>query len=145
MIIRTNLLFPGIAGMTIWPFILIRPKEDTPRLRQHEGIHYLQWTELMVMSFAAQAVLYFGFDISSFWVLLTVSYLSRYLWYVLEFLIRLPKSCLINYQPDANWFNEAWDNAYRAISFEREAFAFDRSPGYLKTRKHFYWLKYVLK
>jgi hypothetical protein len=119
MIIRTNLLFPGIAGMTIWPFILIRPGYESPRLLQHERIHLRQQIEMLLIPF--------------------------YVWYLLEFLIRLPKSCLINYQPDANWFAEAWDNAYRAISFEREAFAFDRSPGYLKTRKHFYWLRYVLK
>ena len=119
MIIRTNLLFPGIAGITIWPVIFVRPEYESPRLIQHERIHLRQQIEMLLIPF--------------------------YLWYLIEWLIRMVKSCLINYQSDANWFAEAWDNAYRAISFEREAYTFDKMPDYLKHRKYFYWLKYVLK
>ena len=53
-------------------------------------------------------------------------YVFFYVWYVIEWLIRLPKG-----------------NAYRSISFEREAYANDKNPNYLKTRKRFAFLKYI--
>ena len=49
-----------------------------------------------------------------------------YIWYLIEWLIRLPKG-----------------NAYRNISFEREAYANDKDPNYLNTRKVFAFLKYM--
>lgn len=53
------------------------------------------------------------------------------LWYGLEFLVRL-----------AEYRN--WDDAYRNISFEREAFANDTNFAYLVfERKPFAWIKYL--
>lgn len=49
-----------------------------------------------------------------------------YLLYFIEWLFRLPK-----------------DNAYRSISFEREAYENDSDINYLKNRKHFAFLKYI--
>lgn len=34
-----------------------------------------------------------------------------------------------------------WNYAYRRISFEREAYEFERYPEYLKTRKRYFWRK----
>lgn len=49
-----------------------------------------------------------------------------YLWYFIEWLVRL--------------FMRG--NAYRHISFEREAYDHMDEPDYLKRRKHFAWMKY---
>lgn len=50
-----------------------------------------------------------------------------YIWYFLEWLIRIPMK----------------GNAYRNISFEREAYAHMDEPDYLKERKPFAWWKYL--
>ena len=56
-----------------------------------------------------------------------MGYIFFYMWYLVEWLIRL----FVN------------SNAYRNISFEREAFINDDNLNYLKTRKRFSWLKYI--
>lgn len=66
----------------------------------HEFIHLKQWKELWYIGFA--------------------------LWYIAEWLIRLPKG-----------------NAYRNISFEREAYANQDNLSYLKSRKGFDFIKYI--
>jgi hypothetical protein len=131
MFIKTKILPPGFSAITLWPVVLIHPDEaDNEIMRQHEEIHLRQWTELMLVSWAFQAVAYFALDIYSFWWLLAIGYLSRYLWYLIEWLVKL-----IIYRD--------WMWAYLSISFEREANNWERWPDYLKTRKHFYWLKYL--
>lgn len=52
-----------------------------------------------------------------------------YIWYVGEWLIRL-------FMPG---------NAYRNISFEREAYRNDSDAEYLKNRSFFSWFKYIRK
>lgn len=54
-----------------------------------------------------------------------------FLWYGVEFLIRL-----IQYRN--------WDKAYRNISFEREAYSNQDDAGYLKGRKHYAWMRYIV-
>lgn len=54
-------------------------------------------------------------------------YIGFILWYVIEWLVRLSKS-----------------NAYRNISFEREAYANQENLDYLKTRKRFAFIHYLL-
>ena len=56
-----------------------------------------------------------------------MGYIFFYIWYLVEWLIRL----FIN------------SNAYRNISFEREAYINETNLDYLKTRKRFSWLKYI--
>jgi hypothetical protein len=50
-----------------------------------------------------------------------------YLWYLIEWLVRLPGK----------------GNAYRNISFEREAYAHEDDPDYLTRRKPFAFTKYL--
>lgn len=50
-----------------------------------------------------------------------------YLFYVAEWLVRLPMR----------------GNAYRNISFEREAYENQRNLDYLKNRRHYAWRKYL--
>ena len=53
-------------------------------------------------------------------------YVGFLLWYPVEWIVRLPKG-----------------NAYRNISFEREAYANDDNLTYLETRKRFAFVKYM--
>ena len=53
-------------------------------------------------------------------------YIGFMLWYVIEWIIRLPKG-----------------DAYRNISFEREAYDNEKNLNYLKNRKRFTFLKYL--
>ncbi len=57
-------------------------------------------------------------------------FIPFYLLYVAEWLIRL-----IVYR--------SWHKAYMNISFEKEAYAHGHDLKYLKTRKHFSFLKYI--
>ncbi len=54
-------------------------------------------------------------------------YVFFYLWYLIEWLIRL--------------FGKG--NAYRNISFEKEAYLHDHNRNYLNERKPYDWLKYL--
>jgi len=108
-------LFP-IAGITLAPFgiyvdeTFIKFKENPNliqiyyRIVNHEKIHWKQQLEMLIIFF--------------------------YLWYVIEWLLKL-----IKYGKDA----------YNNISFEREAYANEENFEYLKTRKHFAWFKLIVK
>ena len=100
MIVLVNrwLIRKKFNGVTLWPFILVRSKElkFDPIFINHEKIHIRQQLELLVIFF--------------------------YIWYGLEFLVRL-----IQYR---NRYQ-----AYRNISFEREAYENEKDFNYLKTRK----------
>ena len=54
-------------------------------------------------------------------------YIIFYVWYLVEWIIRL-------FMPG---------NAYRNISFEREAYANEKDKDYLNNRKFFSWIKYL--
>lgn len=56
-------------------------------------------------------------------------YIPFYIWYAIEWLVKL--------------FCEG--NAYRNISFEREAYDNQDNLEYLKTRKHYSWFKRLFK
>ena len=73
------------------------------RLLRHERIHSRQMLEMLVVGF--------------------------YLWYLLEWLVRLPMK----------------GNAYHNISFEREAYANEAQPDYLTHRPLFAWRHYLRK
>lgn len=56
-------------------------------------------------------------------------YIFFYLWYVIEYVIR-------------RWNNTA-NNAYKKISFEREAYANESDEDYLKERRRFNWINFI--
>jgi len=95
--------FWNVSGMSLWPFVVVIPKASQ-RLVRHEMIHIRQQREMLVVPF--------------------------YIWYVLEYLIRLP------------FYGS---NAYMNISFEREAYSqYDSEySDYLETRKPYSWFKYL--
>lgn len=55
-----------------------------------------------------------------------------YIWYLVEFIVKLILC-----------FN--WNRAYRSVSFEQEAYAFEHNESYLSVRTRYYWLNYVFK
>ena len=58
--------------------------------------------------------------------------LPFFLWYLIEFIVNLFK------------YND-WSKAYRNISFEREAYDFEKKKYYLEWRKRFAWFNYLRK
>jgi hypothetical protein len=108
MIVLVNryLLRKNFLGITLWPFIILKKKElrlDTVFIN-HEKIHLRQQIELLILVF--------------------------YLWYIIEYLIRL-----LQYRSRRP--------AYRNISFEREAYANEKDLDYLKKRSFWNFLKYL--
>lgn len=96
----------GYMAITIYPFIVLKHKrqKDDMILINHEKIHLRQQLELLVIGF--------------------------YLWYFIEFLLRLIKF--------KNWYR-----AYLNISFEREAYKNENDLNYLKSRSFWSFFKYV--
>lgn len=106
LIISSKLLRKNFNGISLWPFVILKHhelKNDVVFLN-HERIHLRQQVELLVLFF--------------------------YLWYGIEFLLRLAK-----------YRNKS--QAYRNISFEREAYHYDQDFDYLKRRKFFGFLKFI--
>jgi len=106
LIVAKYLIPKGYRGMAVFPFILIKYDFDKSNgvFVNHEKIHLRQQLELLVIPF--------------------------FVWYVLEYLIRL-----VQYQN--------MDLAYRNISFEREAYAKETELDYLKNRSFFQFLNYI--
>lgn len=93
--------FPGYKAMNLFGVLFVRGNARIDDITlNHEKIHTAQMKEMLYVFF--------------------------YIWYLIEWLIRLPKG-----------------NAYRNISFEREAYTNDKNPNYLKTRKRYAFLKYM--
>ncbi|WP_406682873.1 hypothetical protein N1F78_09230 [Seonamhaeicola sp. MEBiC1930] len=109
MIIVSKYLVPkGYLGLTFFPFMFLKSSnlKVNKRLLNHERIHLRQQLELLVVPF--------------------------YLWYILEFFIRLLKY-------------KNWNEAYRNISFERESYFKENDLEYLNNRPFWAFLKYFCK
>ena len=106
-IIHNNFIpFKGYAAINLFGVIFVRHGANvTPDLLHHEAIHTAQMKDL----------LYIGF----------------YIWYILEWLIRL---CQCRFNPS---------KAYDAVCFEKEAYEFMKDPDYLSNRYRFTFLKYL--
>lgn len=107
IVIASKYLIPkGYAAMAVYPFIIVHRKSLAahPTLINHEKIHLRQQAELLILPF--------------------------YIWYALEFLIRLVM--YLNHH-----------KAYRNISFEREAYANEKDTNYLKNRKFWNFTKFL--
>ncbi|MCP4051980.1 MAG: hypothetical protein GY739_02750 [Mesoflavibacter sp.] len=96
----------GYTAITIYPFIVLKHKrqKDDMILINHEKIHLRQQLELLVIGF--------------------------YLWYFIEFLLRIIKF--------KNWYR-----AYLNISFEREAYKNENDLNYLKSRSFWSFFKEI--
>ena len=101
-IIRNKFIpFQGYKAMNLFGVLFVRKGASiSDKTVNHEKIHTAQIKEMFYVFF--------------------------YVWYVIEWLIRLPKG-----------------NAYRNISFEREAYDNQNDLNYLKSRKRFDFAKYI--
>jgi fatty acid desaturase len=130
IIVRSDTIpFRGFIAITLWPFIFVRRQawaKFTNDVIRHERIHGRQQVELLAVGAVIAAVL--ALCGAGWWSLLA---LPLFLWcYVLEWLL-----LSIHFGSTRN--------AYRAISFEREAYDNELNADYLKERKPFAWLRYL--
>lgn len=99
--------FPGITGLTLFPFIILRKEirgtAEAAITINHERIHIRQQVELALVFFA--------------------------LWYAASFIAGRLRGM-------------SWNEAYRNIIFEREAFDRMYDMDYLKTRKLFAFMNF---
>jgi hypothetical protein len=120
-IIRNKFIpFPGYKAINLFGVLFVKnnAKIDDVTLN-HERIHSRQFVELMVLFAVATVFIR--------WWLPVFAPFAFYVWYIIEWLIRLLKK----------------GNAYRNISFEREAYANQGDFSYLKGRGWFNFLKYL--
>ena len=97
--------FLWVEGMALFPFILVKNSRIQSKvLRNHECIHLAQQLEMGLIFF--------------------------YLWYVVEYLVRLV------------WYLNH-EKAYYMISFEKEAYQNESDREYLKKRRFWAFLKYL--
>lgn len=107
MILVSKYFVPkGYDGITLYPFVFLNNEQQKRNkvLLNHEQIHITQQKELLVLFF--------------------------YLWYVIEFFIRL-QVC------------KNWSIAYKNISFEQEAYANHSNLMYIQKRPRWTFLKYI--
>lgn len=106
--ISKHIVPKGYTGITLFPFVFLKAVhlKNNKILVNHEKIHLKQQIELLILPF--------------------------YVWYVLEFFVRL-----LQYK--------TWRLAYVNISFEREAYANEKQLEYLKNRPFWAFLKYLSK
>ena len=96
----------GFRGLTFFPFVILTNTNDAldSVCVHHEKIHLRQQLELLILPF--------------------------YVWYFLEYLIRL-----VQYKDRKK--------AYYNISFEREAYVNEKDLHYLKQRSFWMFLKFI--
>ena len=107
MYLVSKFLVPkGYVAITLFPVIILKDKylKKDVVLLNHEKIHLRQQIELLIIGF--------------------------YIWYVVEFLIRILKY-------------KTWSEAYLNISFEREAYHNENNLDYLKSRSLFSFFRYL--
>lgn len=130
MIIYTTFLPKGISGMSLYPFILLRHRDESRRaeiILRHERIHQKQQEEILVVALPFVACAAFCL---THWLWLALLVNPFYIWYGAEYLIyRLRR---YDHQ-----------SAYLSISFEQEAFDNQFDESYLRFRDNFAHLNYL--
>ena len=127
--IARHFLFPSYSTITLaaWVCTKFKTKETMPqKVRNHECTHARQWCECMLASGTVIWVLVLLAGISAWWFAL--SFGMFYILYVLEWLVKL---CFYGTE------------AYRNISFEREANAGKDDETYLENSGYFEWVRYL--
>lgn len=126
-VINNIIPFEGFVAITVWPFVFVRRSEEGKYdsvADNHEHIHGKQQQEML----AAGALMGDALMIltgSLWWLLLLPAF---FWWYLIEYALR-------------SMFGTG--NAYRNISFEREAYANEKDFDYNRKRIPFSWLRYM--
>lgn len=127
-VINSVIPFEGFIAITIWPFVFVRKdlahKFDVVG-ENHENIHAEQQKEMLGVG-ALLGGLLLMITGSLWWLLLVPIF---FWWYLIEWILR-------------SVFGTG--NAYRNISFEREAYANEKDMLYPSVRrKSFAWMNYL--
>lgn len=128
VIFNDTIPFKGFIAMCLWPFIFVRNNAASHYntvANNHEHIHAEQQKEMLLVGIVLAAI---GYVFVGLWALLFVPLF--FWWYGIEYLYRL-----CQYRDTKN--------AYRNISFEREAYANEKDLTYLTNRRRFAWTKYL--
>lgn len=127
------LLFPTYTAVTLLYNSFFKKDEDEYSMDDinHECIHQVQQMECSVMGLALGLVLCGLFNLSLWWIII-LGLGFFYIWYGIEYLIIL---CF------AKWDKQ--NERYHDVSFEEEAHNNDHDLEYIRTRKHYSWVKYV--
>lgn len=128
---KVLLYFSSCSTIAIGPFVLSKLSEsEMPQyVRNHECTHSRQWIETTVASGFFLFLLVALAGVNAWWMMLSA--FVFYLWYSVEWLVRL---CLLR----------NGKKAYRAVSFEQEAYANERNMNYAENAGYFSWVKYLL-
>jgi len=108
VVVNKYLLAKDFHAMSLWPFVILKHKAlaKDPVFMNHERIHLSQQIEMLILPF--------------------------YLWYSLEFLLRLVQ------------FKNPY-LAYKNISFEREAYAKESDLNYFRKRHLWNFSEYLIE
>lgn len=119
--------FKGFKAITIYPFVFVRKSSKfTADDERHELIHCIQQKEMLAVGIVLMLALWvLG---CGWWSLLALPIF--FWWYLVEWLVRI-----VQYGSP--------HKAYRNISFEREAYAWEKNEYYLSLRTCFAWVKYI--
>lgn len=119
MKIIVNKILPplGYKALTLGPFIFVKKGAIlSDRDINHEAIHWEQYKETLIIGF--------------------------FLVYVIEFILKLIfPSLTIKEKKDGRSY---WNRVYHSLSMEREAYAHQDESNYIKSRKHFAWIGYIM-
>ena len=126
-IVNSIIPFEGFVAITVWPFVFVRRDEEAKFDKvagNHESIHGEQQIEMGIVGLFLTLA---AFLITcSLWSMLLIP--VYFWWYLIEWLLR-------------SVFGTG--NAYRNISFEREAYANEKDLDYIHQRDMFAWIGYM--
>lgn len=96
----------GYTSITLFPFVFLKNRnlKFNSILINHEKIHLRQQLELLILPF--------------------------YIWYTIEFIIKLI-------------YFKKWNEAYKNISFEKEAYKNEKDLDYIKSRSFWNFISYL--
>lgn len=114
-------LFPGYDTIMLFGFILTKNRTLSAQTITHERIHVRQWLECSLLAVPLMLL--------SWWFAVSAPFLY-YIVYLVEYLVRLV-------------VKRNASEAYRDISFEREAYRNQRDGSYLNRRLPFGFIKYL--
>lgn len=132
-IAKILLAFSSCHTVTVGPFVFSKLTESNipQRVRNHETCHSYQWIEMVIVVGSIVLILQLVVDISPWWYLVAI--VAFYLWYAVEWLIRL-------------FIYKDSKTAYRKVSFEQEAYSSEQDCNYIENRLLFSgWMQYLRK
>ena len=128
-IIKNKVLpFGNYATINIFGILFTKRKHLSDISINHETIHSYQIRETGFVGIVLVIILNLLFNISFWWLFVGVSVF--YIQYGFEYII-------------IRLFHKKQNDAYHDVSFEEEAHNNDENLEYIKTRKHFAWIKYI--